>query len=94
MCPLRDLVHNALKEGSPKFTENEKPHKEADYDPRVEDVLFVELVEILIVGVIEALNTKIDEVNMLNYKEKVKMVYPKAEEELIDFLNRCKLKDS
>lgn len=29
-----------------------------------------------------------------SYKEKMKVVFSKAEEELIDFLNRCKLNDS
>src|SRR3954470_21864602 len=29
---------------------------------------------------------------MLDYNKQVKVIYPKAEEELRDFLNRCKLK--
>lgn len=28
---------------------------------------------------------------MVDYTEKIKVVCPKAEEELIDFLNRCKI---
>lgn len=28
-----------------------------------------------------------------DYDEQIKVVFPKAEEELIDFLNKCKLKD-
>lgn len=34
------------------------------------------------------------EVSLLDYTEQVKVVYPKAEEELIDFLNMCNFKDS
>lgn len=50
--------------------------------------------EVLLVDVTKGLNTKIDEVNMLKYNEQVKVVYPRYEEELIDFLNKCKLKYS
>lgn len=49
--------------------------------------------EIIMVDVTDDLNTRIDEVNMLNYNEKVNMVYHRVEDELIDFFNRCKLKD-
>lgn len=45
------------------------------------------------VDVDDGQNTKIDEVDMLNYNEQVNMVYPRDKEELIDFLNICKLKD-
>lgn len=38
--------------------------------------------------------TKVYDVNMINYTEQLKVVYPRAEEELIDFLNICKLIDS
>lgn len=31
---------------------------------------------------------------MEDYVEKMKVVYPRAEEELIDFLNKCKIKCS
>lgn len=34
------------------------------------------------------------EVSKSNYVEKVKTAYPTTNEELVDFLNRCKLKGS
>lgn len=37
---------------------------------------------------------EVEEVSKVDYIEKMKVVYPKAEEELIDFLNRCKIKGS
>lgn len=40
------------------------------------------------VDIVEGLDTKVDEVNMLDFTEKMKVVYPKVEEELFDFLNR------
>lgn len=45
------------------------------------------------VDVTEGLDNKTYEMNMLDYNEQVKVVYPRGEEKLIDFLNRCKLKD-
>lgn len=46
------------------------------------------------VNVIKCLNIKVDEVTMLNYTEQMKVVYTKVEGDLIDFLNRCKIKGS
>lgn len=69
-------------------------HNEADSYRKVEEALFVEHVEMLMVNVTDSLNTKIDEVNMHNYNEQEVVVYPRAEEELIRFLKRCKIKDS
>ena len=46
------------------------------------------------VNVANVLNTKADDANVLDYNEKLKVVYSRAEEEFIDFLNKCKLKDS
>lgn len=60
----------------------------------MEEALFVEHVNMLMVDVTDSLNTKVDEVNMLNYNEQEVVVYIRAEEKLIGFLNRCKLKDS
>lgn len=46
------------------------------------------------IDIIDNNNTQVVEVSPLDYTKHVKMVYPKVEEELVDFLNRCKLKDS
>lgn len=46
------------------------------------------------VDTIVGLNTKIEEVSMVDYIEKIKVVYPKDDVKLIDFLNRCKIKGS
>lgn len=40
------------------------------------------------------LNMKVKEVSMIDYTEKIKVVYPKAGEELIDFLNLYKITGS
>lgn len=67
---------------------------EVDSDPKVEEALFVESVEILMVNVANVLNTKADDANVLDYNEKLKVVHSRAEEDFIDFLNKWKLKDS
>lgn len=54
----------------------------------------VEPVEIMMVETTEDLNIKVEDMIVVNYTEKMKMVYPKVEEELIDFLNMCKLEGS
>lgn len=41
----------------------------------------------MMVETIEDLDIEVKEVTMLNYTKKIKMVYPKAKEDLIDFLN-------
>lgn len=46
------------------------------------------------VEITEDSHLKAGEESMLDYVEKVKVVYPRVEEELIDFLNRCKIKGS
>lgn len=48
----------------------------------------------MVVDVTKDLDTKVDEVNMLNYTENMKMFYPRAEEEPIEFLNKFKIKDT
>lgn len=40
------------------------------------------------------LDEEVKGVTVSDYTEKMKVVYPKTEEELIDILNRCKLKGS
>lgn len=39
-------------------------------------------------------NPRVEELNVPDYTERVKEVYVKVEEYLIDFLNRCKIKNS
>ncbi|KAI5412570.1 hypothetical protein KIW84_057292 [Lathyrus oleraceus] len=53
-------------EGRLMFVENQKPQKEADYNPKEKETLFVEPVEVLMADVIEGLDTKTDKVNMLD----------------------------
>lgn len=67
---------------------------EGDSELKAEVALFVKHVEVMIVDVTEDLDTKVYEVNMLDYVEQMKVVYPRVEEQLIHFLNRCKIKDS
>lgn len=43
-----------------KFDEKQNPHKEVDSHHKVEESLFVEHVEVLMVDVTEGLNTKTD----------------------------------
>lgn len=60
-----------------------------DSDPlKVEEAHFVKPLEIMMVNIGEGLDKDVEEVSMLGYIEKMKVVYPKVEEELIDFLNR------
>lgn len=40
----------------------------------------------------EGIDKNVKEMTILDYIEKMKVVYPKDEEELIDFLNRCNIK--
>lgn len=48
----------------------------------------------MMVDITKGLEKTLYEVNMLEYTKKVKVVYTRAEEELIEFMNICKLKDS
>lgn len=64
---FRGSVQNTLKEGMLKFYENLNPKKEVDLEPKAEEALFIEHVEVLMVDVIEGLDTKTDEVNMFDY---------------------------
>lgn len=68
---------------------------EIDLDPlQFEETYFFELVEIMMVNTGEGLKTNVEEVSMLDYTEKMKVVYPKDKEKLIDFLNMCNIKGS
>lgn len=82
------MVPNTLKDGRIKFDDKSKARIDRESDPKVEEVSFVKPVNVLMVDIVET-----TEANEPNYQEKLKVVFPKAEEELIDFLNQCKLKD-
>ncbi|MCI51140.1 hypothetical protein A2U01_0072384, partial [Trifolium medium] len=61
-----------------------------DSDPlQVAETSFVEPFECMLVEAMEA--TIMQAVGEEEYAEKIKGVYPQAEEELVDFLNRYKL---
>ena len=66
---------------------------QVDTDPlKVQEVHFPEPVKILMVETRMDTNGKVKEVWTLGDAEKIKVVYSKGEEDLVDFLNRCKLK--
>lgn len=89
-CVLfRDLVQNIVKEGRLKFAEKQKYQPKGESDPKADEALFVEPLDLFMVDITK--NTKGVEPN---YEEQLKVVFPKADEELIHFLNRYKLKDS
>jgi hypothetical protein len=91
-CVLfRDLVQKALIEGRLKFGEKPKV-MQVDSDPlKNVDTLYAEPHEIPMVEAMEVTDKQVQEVPEEEYTEKMKVVYPHAEEDLIDFLNRCKL---
>lgn len=87
---FRNLVQNALKDGILKFVGKLKPRPEEEIETKVE-ALFVEPVDIMVVDTIASVG---DENSKPNDKDQMTKAYPKAEEELVDFMNRCGLKDS
>jgi hypothetical protein len=85
------LVQKALNEGRLKFGEKPKAMK-VDTDPlQAADTLYAEPHAIMMVEAMEVTDVQIQEIPKKEYTEKIKVVYPHAEEDLIDFLNRCKL---
>ncbi|XP_050895910.1 uncharacterized protein LOC127102601 [Lathyrus oleraceus] len=89
---IGDLVQKAIQEGRLKFTGRKM---KIDVDPlHQEEALFVEPVEINMVEI-----TEYDEANMLEKTGEspnadIAEVYPRADEDLVDFLYRCKNKGS
>ncbi|XP_050888952.1 uncharacterized protein LOC127094133 [Lathyrus oleraceus] len=87
-----DLVQKAIQEGRLKFAGR---RMKIDVDPlHQEEALFVEPVEINMVEI-----TEYDEANMLEQTGEspdvdIAEVYPRADEDLVDFLYRCKNKGS
>lgn len=86
-----DLVQNALNEGMLKFVDKQKPRVEEDVDPKFEETLLVDPMEVLMVNITN--HTDQQEVET-NYEDHMKVIFPKNGQELINFLNRCRLKDS
>jgi hypothetical protein len=85
------LVQKALIEGRLKLGEKPKV-MQVDSDPlKNVDTLYAEPHEIPMVEAMEVTDKQVQEVPEEEYTEKMKVVYPHAEEDLIDFLNRCKL---
>ncbi|XP_050875202.1 uncharacterized protein LOC127078820 [Lathyrus oleraceus] len=87
-----DLVQKEIQEGRLKFAGR---RMKIDVDPlHQEEALFVEPVEINMVEI-----TEYDEANMLEQTGEtpdvdITEVYPRADEDLVDFLYRCKNKGS
>lgn len=94
-CVLfRDLVQEALNEGMLKFVDKAKAPMQVDFNPiQIKYINYVKPLECIMVEATKSpdMATKVSE---LEYVEKVRVVYPTVEEELVDFLNRCKLKGS
>jgi hypothetical protein len=92
-CVLfRDLVQKALNEGRLKFDEKSKPPMKVDTDPlQVAETSFAEPYEFMMVEAMEV--TTLESIPEEEYIEKIKVVYPKAEEDLLDFLMKCKAKN-
>ncbi|GAU44958.1 hypothetical protein TSUD_28930 [Trifolium subterraneum] len=88
----KDLVQKALNEGRLKFDEKSKPSMKVDTDPlQIADTSFAEPFEFMMVEAMEV--TTLESIPEEEYIEKIKVVYPKVEEDLLDFLMRCKAKN-
>ncbi|WJX46260.1 hypothetical protein P8452_33079 [Trifolium repens] len=93
-CVLfRDLVQKALNEGRLKFGEKPKAAKADPESSQNADTLYAEPQAIMMVEAIEVSEVQVEKIPENEYYEKMKVVYPRAEEDLIDFLNRCKLEN-
>lgn len=84
-----DLVQNILKDGRLKIADKSKSRPDGEPGPNLEEVSFIEPVDVFMMDIIET-----TEIAEPDYKEQLKVIFPKAEKELMDFLNWCKLKDS
>lgn len=88
-------MQRALKEGKLKFEEKDKNLVQVDDDPlQIKDAYYTELVECLVVKATEGSNDTMKVMSEPVYADKIKVVYPYAEEEFIYFLNKYKWKDS
>ncbi|WJX30008.1 hypothetical protein P8452_18592 [Trifolium repens] len=93
-CVLfRDLVQKALNEGRLKFGEKPKVTKADPESSQNADTLYAEPQAIMMVEAMEVTEVQVQKIPEEEYFEKMKVVYPRAEEDLVDFLNRCKLEN-
>ncbi|KAK2422492.1 hypothetical protein QL285_033024 [Trifolium repens] len=93
-CVLfRDLVQKALNEGRLKFGEKPKAAKADPESSQNADTLYAEPQAIMMVEAMEVTEVQVEKISEEEYFEKMKVVYPRPEEDLIDFLNRCKLEN-
>ena len=93
-CVLfRDLVQKALNEGRLKFGEKPKATKANPESSQNADTLYAEPQAIMMVEAMKVTEVQVEKIPEEEYFEKMKVVYPRAEEDLIDFLNRCKLEN-
>jgi hypothetical protein len=90
------LVQKALNDGRLKFGDKTKPQMQIDEDPlQVSDASYVEPVHCMMVDAMDLTGGgQIVAVSEDDYAERVEGVYPKADEKLVDFLNRCHSKNS
>lgn len=87
------LLQNALKDGRMKFDNKLKPTMKIDSNLlKVKEVHFIEPVEVMMVDIGEGLNNNVEEVSMIDCTGKIKVVYPKAEEELMTSCTSARLK--
>ncbi|MCI69569.1 hypothetical protein A2U01_0090832, partial [Trifolium medium] len=76
-----------------KFADKAKPQMKVDMDPLpTAEATYVEVYDCNMVDVVDPVPVKA--VPEEEYKKKVQEIYPYAKEELVDFLNRCKLNNS
>src|SRR6266487_4786636 len=93
MCSFQGFGAKSIDEGRLKFAEKTKPQMKVDTDPLPKvDVNYVEVYDCNMVDVVDPALVKA--VPEKEYEKKVQEVYPKAEEELVDFLTRCKLNNA
>lgn len=68
------MVQNALKDGRLKFHEKLKARLQGELNPKVEEALFIEHVDVFMMDVSES-----TEVVKADYQEKMMVVFPKTE---------------
>ncbi|KEH17010.1 hypothetical protein MTR_0054s0250 [Medicago truncatula] len=86
-------LQKALNEGRLKFGNKPKPQMQVDSDSLKEASMMY--TDIAGSNMVEAIIDVFGDLSVeAEFDEKIKTTYPTAEEELIDFLNRCKLKNS
>lgn len=83
-------MQNTLKDGRLKFADKQKPCSEGETKTKTE-ALFIETMGIIVVDTVD--NARAED-GKPNPKDQTEKAYPKDEEELFDFMNRCRLKDS